>query len=224
MTQQRGCHRPRGHDVSLRRERPKEQNAQAEHDDQVYRLAYDSNRRVSREPRFNAGVGSVMVGWASPVGWVSEAQPTGDKVLRFGWVALAYPPSTKIGQCQIALNPRNRQAPTGRPPGRSRRCRPASYASCPLCFKKFAFSGDVAAVALGGDVLAQGRDGFAGDHPAADGGLDGDLELVAVDLAFELSNRAPPVGVGAMHDYGEGVSAGRPPGCPDGTGLRRGSR
>ena len=38
---------------------------------------------------------------------------------------------------------------------------------------------DVAAVAFGGDVLAEGLDGLTGDDAAADGGLDGDLEEVA---------------------------------------------
>src|SRR3954453_17793274 len=51
-----------------------------------------------------------------------------------------------------------------------------------LFLQELALAGDVAAVALGGHVLAQGRDRLAGDHAAADGGLDGDLELVAVDL------------------------------------------
>ena len=38
---------------------------------------------------------------------------------------------------------------------------------------------DVAAVALGEDVFADGADGFAGDDAAADGGLNGDLEHLA---------------------------------------------
>src|ERR1700736_1939947 len=33
-----------------------------------------------------------------------------------------------------------------------------------LLFQKFAFARDVAAIAFGGDVLAQRADGFAGDH------------------------------------------------------------
>ena len=77
-----------------------------------------------------------------------------------------------------------------------------------FCFSRsLLFLRDVAAVALGGDVLAKGRDRFAGDDPAADGRLDGHLELVAVDLAFELSHQlsAPPVGVGTMDDHGEGI-------------------
>src|SRR5688500_19511616 len=42
-----------------------------------------------------------------------------------------------------------------------------------------------AAVALGGDVLADGLDRLAGDDLAADGGLQGDLEEVSVDLLLE---------------------------------------
>jgi putative addiction module antidote len=37
-----------------------------------------------------------------------------------------------------------------------------------LLFQQLALAGGVAAVAFGGDVLAQGRDGFAGDDLAAD--------------------------------------------------------
>src|SRR5436309_8445125 len=51
---------------------------------------------------------------------------------------------------------------------------------------ELALAGDVAAVALGGHILFDGRDGFAGDDPAADGGLDGDLEQMAVDLAAQF--------------------------------------
>src|ERR1035437_2941960 len=45
-----------------------------------------------------------------------------------------------------------------------------------LFFQELALAGDVAAVAFGDDVFADGADGLAGDHAAADGGLDGDLE------------------------------------------------
>ena len=44
--------------------------------------------------------------------------------------------------------------------------------------------GGVAAVAFGGYVFAQGRDGFAGDDPATDGGLNGDFEQVIGDQLF----------------------------------------
>ena len=47
-----------------------------------------------------------------------------------------------------------------------------------LLFEEFALAGDVAAVALGGDVLAEGADGGARDDLRAQGGLDGDGELL----------------------------------------------
>src|SRR3982751_2468203 len=47
-----------------------------------------------------------------------------------------------------------------------------------LLLQKFALTSDVAAVALCGDVLAQGADGFTRDHLAADRRLDRDLEHV----------------------------------------------
>ena len=56
-----------------------------------------------------------------------------------------------------------------------------------LLLEQLALAGDVAAVALGGDVLAEGRDRLAGDDLAADGGLERDLELVAVDLFLGAS-------------------------------------
>src|SRR5690349_11946974 len=45
-----------------------------------------------------------------------------------------------------------------------------------LFLQKFALAGDVAAVTLRGDVLAQRRDGFTRDDFAADRRLDRDLE------------------------------------------------
>jgi hypothetical protein len=48
-----------------------------------------------------------------------------------------------------------------------------------LLLEQLALAGHVAAVALGGDVLAEALDGLAGDDLAADGALEGDLELVA---------------------------------------------
>ena len=41
-----------------------------------------------------------------------------------------------------------------------------------LLVEELAFAGDVAAIALGGDVLAQGGDRLPGDDVAADGGLE----------------------------------------------------
>src|SRR5688500_20380588 len=53
------------------------------------------------------------------------------------------------------------------------------------CALPISLAGDVAAVALGGDVLAEGVDGGAGDDLAADGALDGDLELLLGDCLGE---------------------------------------
>src|SRR5438477_395244 len=61
---------------------------------------------------------------------------------------------------------------------------------------QLALAGDVAAVALGGDVLAHGGDGLAGDDAAADGGLNGDLEHVAVDFAAQLLHQLAAAAVG----------------------------
>src|SRR5271156_3175090 len=50
-----------------------------------------------------------------------------------------------------------------------------------LFFEEFAFAGDVAAVAFGNYVFADGANGFAGDDAAADGGLYSDFEHLARD-------------------------------------------
>ena len=47
-----------------------------------------------------------------------------------------------------------------------------------LFFEEFALAGDVAAVAFGGDVLAEGADCRAGNDLGTNGGLDGDGELL----------------------------------------------
>src|SRR5262245_8715133 len=72
---------------------------------------------------------------------------------------------------------------------------------------ELALASDVAAVALGGHVLFDGRNGLAGDDPAADGGLDGDLEQMAVDLATQLLDEpaAAALGLRAVDDDREGV-------------------
>ena len=76
-----------------------------------------------------------------------------------------------------------------------------------LLVEELALAGDVAAVALGGDVLAQGRDGLAGDDAAADRGLDRDLEEVTGDQLLELLDHRPAAGLGAgaVDHHGEGV-------------------
>src|SRR5271165_2444699 len=50
-----------------------------------------------------------------------------------------------------------------------------------LLLQKLALARDIAAVALRRHVLRQRADGLARDHPAADRGLDGDLEQLARD-------------------------------------------
>src|SRR5687768_369809 len=54
-----------------------------------------------------------------------------------------------------------------------------------LLLQQFALARHVAAVAFGGDVLADGFDGLAGDDLPADRGLQRDLEEVAVDFFFQ---------------------------------------
>ena len=96
-----------------------------------------------------------------------------------------------------------------------------------LLLQQLALAGDVAAVALGGDVLAEGRDRLAGDDLGADGGLDGDLELVAVDLRPELLDQlqAASIGLVAVDDDRTGRRPSRRrPGCRAGPGRRAGSR
>src|SRR5574337_1915610 len=65
-----------------------------------------------------------------------------------------------------------------------------------LLLQQLALAGHVAAVALGGHVLAEGLERLAGDDLGADRGLERDLELVAVDLAAELDQEAAPAGLG----------------------------
>lgn len=55
-----------------------------------------------------------------------------------------------------------------------------------LLFKQFAFSADVAAVALCGNVFANGLDGLTGYYLGADGSLDGDVKLLARDEFLEF--------------------------------------
>src|SRR6266542_2708620 len=76
-----------------------------------------------------------------------------------------------------------------------------------LLLEQLPLAGDVAAVALGGHVLAHGLDGLAGDDAAADGRLDGDLVELSRDDGPELLHQrlALLVGLLAMDDDGEGV-------------------
>ena len=76
-----------------------------------------------------------------------------------------------------------------------------------LLFEQLLLTGDIAAVALGEDVLAHGLDGLAGDDLAADGGLHRDLEQVAEDVVPQLFADAAALGVGvvAEDDHGQSV-------------------
>src|SRR5580704_51253 len=76
-----------------------------------------------------------------------------------------------------------------------------------LLFEQLPLSRDVAAVALGGDVLPHGLDRLAGDDPAADGGLDRDLVELARDHRPQLLGEglALLVGLLPMHDHRQRV-------------------
>jgi hypothetical protein len=78
-----------------------------------------------------------------------------------------------------------------------------------LFFQQFALAGDVAAVAFGGDVLADGFDRLAGDDLAADGRLQRDLEQMPVDLLLQSDQQLPAalLGMVAVHDHAQGVDA-----------------
>ena len=71
-----------------------------------------------------------------------------------------------------------------------------------LFLEKFSLARDVAAVALGEDVLAQRFDGFTGDHAISDRGLQGNFEHLAGDELLHLFHEhfAARVGFLAMHD------------------------
>ena len=58
-----------------------------------------------------------------------------------------------------------------------------------------------------GDVFTVSADGFAGDDAGADGGLEGDFEVLAGDDLFEFFGdvAADGVGFGAVAHDGEGV-------------------
>src|SRR3954451_22633387 len=76
-----------------------------------------------------------------------------------------------------------------------------------LPLQQLALARDVAAVALGGHVLAVGLDGLAGDDVGADRRLDGHVVLLAGDpLAQALHQRAAGgVGLLAVDDHRERV-------------------
>src|SRR5262249_59392948 len=76
-----------------------------------------------------------------------------------------------------------------------------------LLFPQLALAADVAAVALGRDVLPHGANRFAGDDLAPDGGLKRHLEHVPRDFLLELFDDGPAAnfGVTAVADGREGV-------------------
>src|SRR6266487_6907695 len=67
-----------------------------------------------------------------------------------------------------------------------------------LLLEELALAGDVAAVALGEDVLAEGLDGLAGDDPGADGGLDRHLEHLPRDHLPHLLDEGLAPGEGRV--------------------------
>ncbi len=75
-----------------------------------------------------------------------------------------------------------------------------------LLLEEFALSGDVAAVAFGGDVFAHGADRFPGDDVATNRGLDGDNEHLGRDDFLEFGSEFATAvdGFVAVNDGGEG--------------------
>ena len=76
-----------------------------------------------------------------------------------------------------------------------------------LLLEQLFLSRDVAAVALGENVLAQRLDGLPGDDLAADGGLDGNFKLGAGDVLLQLFADLPGAGIGVVRkeDEAQGV-------------------
>src|SRR5262249_35581683 len=76
-----------------------------------------------------------------------------------------------------------------------------------LFFQELALAGDVAAVALGGDILAKGTQGFAGDNFPANCRLDRNLEHVRRDQLLELLHHGATAAFGAspVDQHGERV-------------------
>src|SRR5436305_11986015 len=76
-----------------------------------------------------------------------------------------------------------------------------------LLLEELALARRVAAVAFGGDVLAQRGNRFAGDDLAADRGLDRDLEQMARDELLQAlaHDAAARFGIGAVDDHRERV-------------------
>src|SRR5258708_36096368 len=81
--------------------------------------------------------------------------------------------------------------------------------ACLLLLDQLALAGDVAAVALGDDVLADRPDALAGDDARADGGLQHHLEELARDQLPQLLDQRLAAGVGlvAMNDERQRVDS-----------------
>src|SRR6476659_6482592 len=67
-----------------------------------------------------------------------------------------------------------------------------------LFFEKFAFAGNVTAVAFCGDILLHRSDGLAGDNFVADCRLDGDLEHLPRNQLFHFLSQLPTSRVGPL--------------------------
>src|SRR6266849_882366 len=76
-----------------------------------------------------------------------------------------------------------------------------------LFFEEFALTRDVAAVAFGQNVFANGRDGFARDHAAANRGLNGHLEHLPRNQFAQARHQVAPalVRLFAMANHGQRV-------------------
>src|SRR3712207_2577058 len=73
--------------------------------------------------------------------------------------------------------------------------------ACLLPLEQLTFPRDVAAVALGGYVLAVGAHRLAGDDPPTHRRLHRDLELLARDQVFEPLGERPPAPVRLVAVY-----------------------
>src|SRR4029079_12855236 len=60
-----------------------------------------------------------------------------------------------------------------------------------LLFEQFAFSAHVAAVAFGGDIFAQGFDGFTGNDFGTDGCLDRNFEEMSRNFFLQPADQSP---------------------------------
>ena len=78
-----------------------------------------------------------------------------------------------------------------------------------LLFKQLALTCNIAAVAFGGHVFAEGRHCFAGNDFLTNGSLNGYLKKLARNTALELECEAAPVGLGPVAVYNDRKSVNR---------------